>query len=485
VCWPFLSLLCLALQAAASTFVVEQSPGALRVHLDLPTSAPVASSTSGRELLLRFDRRLDLSDPGDLAKQAPGWIESVSTGFDTLLLRAARDVTFAVSQAGPRVTIEIAPAPFVEAALTPEQQDGERRLELLRAQVMVAEGRLAQALAALSRFVTANPSSVPGLTALAQVEAQRGRWRSAERRLSDALVLDPANEDAEDILREIQGPQASHVRSDIELKHVDGAQREESARLAGHARLTRTFRLGGSIERRRLEYLGARTERDRGDAFLQADFERGATLRLSGFASEQPGGGASFANPDALGRTLAQVEYRRAFWEFVESLPGDGTRDRAEVRREQPLGPRLTLRGAVAANRYGLNGVGDVATSLAAEGGAAVAVWPRNPSFGLDYAMDLESVRSLTPGTLPLVSREVHALGGTTFFRLSRRVTGDAFAGYSWDRLGGSGPFTGGRLTYGGPSRLGAEVWIDRRLNVVTTTEKVTRAGAYLAWRVF
>jgi hypothetical protein len=469
---------------------VEETSGALRVHLDWPAPVAVSSSPNGRELLVRFDRRLEAATPPDLAKQAPAWIESVSIGFDTMLVRAARDVTFRVSSAGRTVTIELSPTAAVERERPPDQQEGERRLELLRAQLLVADGRLGAAEAALTRFVRDHPTSVPGLTTLAQVELQRGRWRAAERRLNDALGLDPASEDVELILDEIHGSQASRVRTDLEIKHVDGGQREESARLSGHARVTRGVRVGASYEGRRLTYLNTRTERDRGEAFLQADLERGSMLRLSGFASEDLGGGLAFSHPDAGGRTLAQVEYRRAYWEFVESIIGRGTRDRAELRREQTFS-RLNLRGAVAANRYslanldGLGSAADVATSLAAEAGAAVSVWPRNPSLGIDYALDIESVRSLTPGTLPLVSRQVHALGGTTFVRFSRRLVGDAFAGYSWDRLGGRGPFTGGRLTYGGSSRLGMEIWIDRRLNAVTTTERVTRAGAYLTWRLF
>jgi hypothetical protein len=481
---PFLSLLWLALQVASPAVRIEEAPGALRVHLDWPAPVAVSSSSEGRELLVRFDRRLDVASPADLAKQAPAWIESVSMGFDTMLVRAARDVTFRVTSAGQTTTIELAPVMAAEAE-PPADQEGERRLELLRAQLLVNEGRLGAAEAALSRFVGQHPTSVPGLVTLAQVEMQRGRWRAAERRLNDALGLDPANEDVAVTLDDIRGAQGSRIRTDVEIKHVDSGQEEESARLSGHARVTRTVRVGVGLEGRRLTYLNRRTERDRGEAFLQADFERGSMLRLSGFGGEGIGGGLSFAHPDAAGRTLAQIEYRRVYWEFVESIVGNGTRDRAEIRREQPLGSRFNLRGAAAANRYGLGGVADVARSLAAEAGATALLWPRNPSIGIDYALDAESVRSLTPGTLPLVSREVHALGATTFVRFSRRLTGDAFAGYAWDRLGGRGPFTGGRLTYGGPSRLGLEVWIDRRLNAVTTTERVTRAGAYLAWRAF
>ena len=486
MCLPFLSVLWVALQVVSAAVRVEEAPGALRVHLDWPAPVGVSSSPNGRELLVRFDRRLEVATPTDLAKQAPAWIESVSMGFDTMLVRAARDVTFRVSSAGPTVTIELTPAAAaVESERAPEQDEGERRLELLRAQLLVAEGRLGAAEAALTRFVTDHPTSVPGLTTLAQVELQRGRWRAAERRLNGVLGLDPANEDVEELLAVIEGGQASSVRTDFELKHVDGGQREESARLSGHARVSGGVRVGANFEGRRLTYLNTRTERDRAEAFLQADFERGSLLRLSGFASDDIGGGLAFAHPDAGGRTLAQIEYGRAYWEFVESIIGRGTRDRAEIRREQVLGSRVNLRGAAAANRYGLGGVADVATSFAAEAGAAVSIWPRNPTIGIDYAMDVESVRTLTPGTLPLVSREVHALGAATFVRFSRRLAGDAFAGYAWDRLGGRGPFTGGRLTYGGPSRLGMEVWIDRRLNAVTTTERVTRAGAYLAWRLF
>lgn len=464
---------------------VEEQPASLRITLAWPSTVSYTAIPNDRELLLQFDRSVELDPSADLARMAPTWVESVSVGYDTMLVRAARDVTFAVTAQGTTITIELrAAAEGVPAASPPEQEDGERRLQLLRAELQFAERHYAAAGQLLRDVLADAPDSVPALLILAQVEAQRGHWRAGERLLERAGRLEPQNNSGAELRNEIRRSQTGRIRADVEYKDVQGAQRESIARFSSHVFIASGVRLGASAERNETAFDGVRLQQERGELYLQADFMSGTALRLVAFATRAAaGGGLSATHADGGGRTLAQVEYRRPFWDILEGIVGKGTRDRIEMRREQRLGSRLALRVGTAANRYGLDGRDRVAESLAVDGGASVVISRRNPSLGLEYSLDVESRRFLSPDTLPLVSREVHAASLTTQVRLSRSVSADAFAGYAWDRLGGRGPFSGGRVTRDGPGRLGAELWIERRLNALATTQQVVRAGAHLFWR--
>jgi hypothetical protein len=190
-----------------------------------------------------------------------------------------------------------------------------------------------------------------------------------------------------------------------------------------------------------------------------------------------------YGHTDSTGRLHLQVEYRRPFWEFVEGIAGYGTRDRAEFHRNQRLGRYLDARVTVAANRYGLNGDDNVARSAGLDGGLTFVFLRSNPFVAAEYAFDIENSRFVRPETVPLVSREVHSAILSSQVRLSRHVVAEGYGGYSWDRLGGRGPFQGGRLTSGGPGRLGFQISYDRRLNSIATGQMVHRAGAYIHWR--
>lgn len=480
---PSLTLAIALLAVDRPLLSLDEGAAALRIQLTWASPVTYSTSVGDRELLVRFGRALELPEALELPRRVPAWIENVSVGHDTLLLRAARDVTFEVTSEGATVAIALRAVPRAPAESPPEQRDGERRLDLLRAELLVVEGRLGDASTLLRRLLEEHPDPVPAMMLLAQITADRGRWRAADRLLNRARRLDPGREGLADLRANVRREHAGRLRADVEWKDVEGAQTERIGRLTGHAFIGGGVRVGLEAERTDARYQGRRFERDRGELYLQGDLLSGTAWRISAFGTRAAGGGGLwFAHPDTAGRTQVRADYRRPFWDIVEGITGGGTRDRIEVRRELALASRLALRVGVAANRYGLGGAADVSRSLAFDGGAAVTVVRRNPTLAIEYATDVESLRGRQAGTLPLVSREVHAAGLSGEARLWRAAVG-AFAGYAWDRLGGRGPFSGGRLTVDGAGRLGADIWVERRLHALATTERVTRAGAHLLWR--
>ena len=85
-------------------------------------------------------------------------------------------------------------------------------------------------------------------------------------------------------------------------------------------------------------------------------------------------------------------------------------------------------------------------------------------------------MRSLTR-TSPLV-------GAVTRFPIRRLWEVDASAGYTADRLGGHGTFLTARMTPRPSARLGVELWGERRLYAIETTQQAVRGGLALVVRL-
>ena len=83
---------------------------------------------------------------------------------------------------------------------------------------------------------------------------------------------------------------------------------------------------------------------------------------------DTPGFGVRAELPDDRGATSLRAEYRRPNWDFVQSLVGDGTRDRLAVGRRQRFTGDLTGRLDIGANRYGIEGDRDAASTFAVGG---------------------------------------------------------------------------------------------------------------------
>jgi hypothetical protein len=193
------------------------------------------------------------------------------------------------------------------------------------------------------------------------------------------------------------------------------------------------------------------------------------------------GGMMQFDLPGAGGVLHMQADYQRPFWEFVEGVGNDGTRDRVEIHRQQDLAPGFAIRGTAAANRYGLGTVKNSATSIAYDAGV-VKTFGYIRIIGFEYLFDAEYRKTHNNPALPLVSRQVHGADAFFDFDFYHRLRGEGFGGYTLDQKGGKGPFYGGRLTFH-RRWFEAQLAFDRRLNSVATGQVVTRYDAHILWR--
>jgi hypothetical protein len=230
----------------------------------------------------------------------------------------------------------------------------------------------------------------------------------------------------------------------------------------------------------------------RGDAWLRYDTLRGPSWAATLFgAPSGPGASLEASFPQPSGRWTLQAEAHRPFWEFVEGLAGDGTRDRLAVERQQRLGRHVNGWLVVSTNRYAIDG-GAYARTAGISGGLIAPVREARPFVALSYGLDKESQLAATVRTdpsgasympVPVVSREVHLPAVQVRQDVGRGVAIDAYAGYAIDRLGGKGPVTEVHARWS-RGRVAADVFVDRRLQALATTTTVTRVGANVSLRL-
>jgi len=375
------------------------------------------------------------------------------------------------------------------------------RLIELRAQLLAVTGRKQEAFLVMREFTSAHPDRPRALAALASFDAGSGRLRQARGLLERAARLEPENEDVAEAIADLDREQSARIQTEVVHRSIQGAQSEDLVRVVAE-QVIGAFRLHFGVDQDAASVSSVRSPAGvvapfhgvltRGEASVRYELEDGMRLEGTVYGSDGgPGAGAALVHPDANGVSELRIEFRRPYWEFAESLPGGGTRDQFELRREMVLGRGISARLGAGLNRYGLQEVSKAASSVAAQGGLTLNVVTR-PNVFLEYTLDgeykLSAATRQGPGgiqfqPLPLVSREVQSVGIGAAGRLARAVESHAAAGFAIDRLGGRAPFITLNMKYVGRRRFGAELDFDRRLYFLDTARTVNTVGGRLTVR--
>jgi hypothetical protein len=228
------------------------------------------------------------------------------------------------------------------------------------------------------------------------------------------------------------------------------------------------------------------------EAGLSAPLSPGTSVSAALFGTGSGlGAGGTFERHDLRGAWKATVEHGRPFWELVESVAGDGRKDRVGIQRDWRFSADSAGWAVLDFNRYRLS-EGASASTTALTLGFIRTVRHASPMLTLQYGVDKEHVRDATRTTafdgrvfapIPLVSREVHLAGLVTRFPVRRLFDMEASAGYTADRFGGHGSFLTARATPTPGSRVGIDFWGERRLYLLSTTQRALRGGARLTVR--
>jgi tetratricopeptide (TPR) repeat protein len=382
-------------------------------------------------------------------------------------------------------------------------EDGSlRRLDLLRLQWLNFEGRYGDALRLVESLEARYPDDVDVRLARASFDAARGRSAQADEQYAAIQKAAPGRQDVAALVELQDRQRAPKASMQLEARDVTRAWSSTSTLVSVEERLSRQVPVTVVAERLDLTArqvltadggVGALSRTvTRFEAGLAAPLAPGINVTAALFGTGSgAGAGGSVERHDLRGAWKVTADYGRPFWELVESAAGDGRKDRLGLQRDWRFSADSAGWAVLDLNRYRLPG-GASASTTALTLGFIRTVRHASPTLTLQYGVDTEHVRETTRRTaldgrvfspIPLVSREVHLAGVVTRFPVRRLWDMEASAGYTVDRFGGRGSFMTARATPAPGSRVGLDVWGERRLYSLSTTQQALRGGARLTVR--
>jgi hypothetical protein len=478
------------------------------VELIPAASLPYKVESHGHELLIRFERPVEVQGLDALPPTLPGWLAGAIAGYDTILLVANRDVQFHVENRNGRIAVAMtaagAAAAHEETAIEARAQ---RRLDLLKAEVLLAKGRYEEARQLLLDLDARNPGNGQTLAQLAQVEEQTGRWRRALAYYDRSVAADPQNEDVMRARANLEREHGSFIGTQPEVRLVQGLDQDYFFNNRGAVRITPAARIVFGLDvvhvyTPTVQWVTGGTgsftgERQRAQLGLQYDWENGNSAEALVFGNNHvAGAGGSYTLVGDGWATTVAGYYRQPLWDYIELIVNDGYRSRARLEHRHTLFSWLDARLAVNGNWYGEAGADAVASSVSLDGNLRFKM-PELASWSLLYTLDAEyvtNVRTLTDAAgnafqpLAILDREVHALtvnyshAWKVDLLGSRTLAVEAYAGGGVDRYGRAGPLAGATATLrdGGP--LDLQLRGDYIRDIGRNGETITTLGGYLNW---
>jgi len=473
--------------------------------------------TKGREAVLRFARPVAAFEAGGLQRDLARFVETVTSGFDTLVFVGTQDAspTLRREDGGVLLVLRL-PERQVADETAPDGiavERAERRLQRLRAILEAQSGQTDIARGRLARLTQEDPSDAEALAQLASVERQIGRPLRAANLLARAAALDPGNPDIAAARAELARGDAAFTRVEPEYRRTSSQEKRYLVGTTAEAPINLAWRATAAFDTVQLDSPGVRRANGQTGAF-KGGRQRGAV----GLAWRGDEGtrvhGQIFANAERLGVGLSTdlvsdlaryglgVELARPYWDFSESLVAGGTRDRvfAEYGERAFLGLDLRVRAGL--SRYGLPGLIDGARSATLDGELRLPLDGIVQGASLAYAFDGEYPWRITRAAdptlagaeyrpIPVRYREVHAvLAGYTLdfkraFDAVWPIVADFSAGPAYDRYGHrGGPLLGASAAWLGDGALHGGLRTGYGRGVGRDSSAATTIGGYLTWRM-
>lgn len=403
------------------------------------------------EVVVRFDAPLGEEEIKRFSAAAGPLLADLRWNDDNLVMRPAPGNRIEAEAEGNAVHVRIlAEAPALasgENGMTAD--DGQKELELARAQADAAAGYPGQARRRLSRLAARDPSDTQIRRALADAEAAEGALPFAAARYT-ALGADDL------FARRIIGEADGRATANAILRHgktftqweagIDASIRVGSGVALGaglrhvETAANDVASAGGYIPHVRRGF-------NVGTLSAAAWFSPEARLVVqvsSLFERPVTGAGARLflGPPERQARLFAS--YRLPDFSTAEQSWRGGHLSRVGGGGTLRITPELIAQADVGWNGYGLAGGGTRTTSITATAGADYLILRGRRSLQLSYRLDAEYVRRQDryPGGIPLIplsDRENHTVQAIFSMPL-RQVQVTAAAGWTKDRYGGDGP---------------------------------------------
>ncbi len=454
---------------------------------------------NGSQILLRFAKPTSQKRYAETLKDVP-WVYYLNEGYDSILVNARPGYRVEINKTGNQPSFKA--VADNESGLYQAERQTALRYELLAARIDLETGHIYNASTRLNDIADDYPNDPQLIGFIANAENYGGNWPRAQAMLKTARVLSPENEDLAELDRSIRRLHAQNIKLDHEWAKR-GSHREHITTLSGHIDALDNLKIGAILQNNNIETRNVRRgdgrigdfdgNRNRGELYALYHDENGIRTRFSLFGNNDTagvGGQFSFFNP--LGDTTLSAEWHKPYWDFVEGVLDDATRDRLSLMHEIKPTTRLVINGGPNVNRYNIEDRNNVISTTGFEFNVVYRLLDEQPFLAIAYGIDAEyendSKRGLDAnGNLtrlfPLRTRELHFISLNTGYEFSRDTYGELLTGWGWDRFGGNGPAIEGRLTHEFNEQFDTQIRAFYGVDNSSTDDNVSRIGGYVRWR--
>lgn len=475
------------------------SAGGDAIPLPVPegTVARDAAYAGGSELLLHFNASDD--DVHQFASNAESlsWISYVSEGYRQALV-VAKPGYSARLERDASGRLAVVPVPL-NSGPTSVANAMRLRYELLTARLDMEEGNIYAATTRLNRLLPEYPNNPQLMGFVANAENYGGNWQRAQVLLTNARILAPENEDIARLDRSIRRGNAPGIKLDHEWVHRKRSD-EQITTLSGYAHATENVVVGFVAQNNDVDAKNLRRDdgrigkfdakKQRGELYATYHDENGVKLKGSLFANNDTlGAGAYFQFLNPLGTSGINAEFHRSYWEYVEGIFDDATRDRISLWHTFRPMTRLSVHLEPGFNRYNTDRFSNVASAWSMDAHVVYRPYEDDPYLYLAYGLSAEYLTNkkyrfdATGGAyrpLSVRTREIHFVSINTGYDFSDETYAGVLLGYGVDRFGGHGPMIEGRITHEFDEMFDAQLRASYGLDSQDSDNNITRVGGYL-----
>ncbi|MBF0161485.1 MAG: hypothetical protein HQL88_04275 [Magnetococcales bacterium] len=407
-------------------------------------------------LLLTFSQPFSASHFAALAT-VPAWLESIQTGYDTLLLRPRMEnPTYTVREGGMQVMVDVQNAPVQKRPVLPARRPaGEVRMESIRARQMLETDEEAGALAIAQSLLAYHPKNLDGSRVRPLAEERLGRWRQAVAHYNRLLAHFPNEPDAVRAKAALRLAHPAHVRMTQTVERSTNGEGVLLDQWDGRHHLADRVDVAWMLQTRLL----SSPEMRHADGTLRSEHSgrlRGALqwivdhddrdisrVGLLGGA-EGLGGDLSHTFADRLGLTTLTATRNEPWWETQEGHAGHAVRHHLSLRRDHLFGTRTTGFAEIGYSQYDLGNLEHAASSLPVTLGIQYALPWSEPSLAVvGYRMDgaylseteiKRDAQGVAYPPFPVVNRELHAMALSVDHDLTDYLRWEWVGELGWNR---------------------------------------------------
>ncbi|MBV8939455.1 MAG: tetratricopeptide repeat protein [Alphaproteobacteria bacterium] len=474
------------------------APAPMPQALPLPDGLMAQSiSADGTEARLTFASENDVPALISGAQEMP-WTGYVSEGYRQVLITAKPGYTLTLNRDAAGTPMLVA----TPAATDEARRQMRLRYELLAARVELETGQVYAANERLNALMPDYPQDTQLMGFAANAAYYGGNWHRAQELLDTARPLAPENEDIALLERDIRRSNSPHVLVDEEWVQRGSISHEWITTGSASANASKKLEVGvigqdDHVTEKNVRRANGRIGSFSGNAPRGEIFARYHTdeswAKASLFANgHTPGLGLYYEFLNPLGKSGAEVEYHRSYWEYVEGVLDGATRDRISVWHEIQPSTQWDIKLEPGVNRYNTARFDDVGSSLSLTGKVVYRPVEDIPYLYIAYGLDAEYFRDkryrqdafgIAYQPLPVRTREIHFLSLNSGYEFSRDTYAQGMLGYAYDRHGGSGPVVEARLTHEFTDQLDVQLRAYYGVDTSNTNDNMARLGGYVRWR--